>query len=201
MASVRPHAEETRKLVHVAFGAVALLLRYLVWWQTALLLGLALVFNVLFLRHLVGGRLHRPSERHRPLPPGPVLYPASLLALVLVFPYRPDIVAICWGVLAVGDGAATLAGRRCESRRWFWNPAKSVAGSVALFVAGGAAGMFLGWWCRPAIEPPPPLWFSLAAPWAAALAAALVESAPTPVDDNVTVPSSAALVLWLLSTR
>ena len=41
------------------------------------------------------------------------------------------------------------------SATWPWNRDKSVAGSVALVLAGGAAGAFLCWWCRPAIIPPP----------------------------------------------
>lgn len=77
---------------------------------------------------------------------------------------------------------------------------KSVAGSAALFVAGGIAGSFLAWWCRPAVVPPPHAWFSLAAPWAAALAAAGAESAPTRLNDNLTVPFTAAAVLWVLAS-
>jgi farnesol kinase len=199
MAAVPPHSEEARKLVHVAFGAAALLLRYLEWWQTAILLGLAVLFNIVLLQYVMGGRLHRPLERGRPLAAGLVLYPASLLVLVLIFPARPDIVAACWGILAVGDGAATLAGRRLGGRRWPWNPEKSVAGSVALLVAGGLAGSFLAWWCRPAVVPLPPLVFSVGAPWAAAAAAAAVESAPVRLNDNLTVPLTAAAVLFLIA--
>ena len=69
-----------------------------------------------------------------------------------------------------------------------WNREKSVAGSAALVIAGGAAGAFLCWWCRPVIIPPPYLWFSLAAPIAAALVAAAVETIPIRLDDNLSVP-------------
>jgi phytol kinase len=193
------HSEGARQMVHIAFGAAALLLRYLQWWHLAILLALAILFNAAVLRRLAGGLLQRPAEHGRRLPPGLVLYPTSLLLLVLLFPSRPDIVAVCWGILAVGDGAATLAGGRYGLRRWPWNRGKSLAGSAALFVAGGLAGSFLAWWCRPAVVPLPPLWFSLAAPWAAALAAALAETAPGRVDDNVTVPFAAAAVLWILT--
>lgn len=194
------YSETTRKLVHAAFGAGALLLRYLTWTQAVVLVAAALLFNVYFLRWFTGGRVHRPLEAGSRYPRGIVLYPASILVLLLLFPQRPDIVAAAWGILAAGDGAATLAGRRLGGPRWPWNADKTVAGSAALLIAGGAAGAALAWWVRPAAVPPPPLWFSLGAPFAAALAAAAAESIRARVDDNVTVPAAAALVLWLVDT-
>ena len=65
--------------------------------------------------------------------------------------------------------------------------------------AGGAAGAFLCWWCRPLIIPPPYLWFSIGAPLAAATVAAAVETVPIRLNDNLSVPLSAAAVLWALS--
>ena len=35
----------------------------------------------------------------------------AVLLLTLIFPSRPDITAAAWGILAFGDGAATLVGR------------------------------------------------------------------------------------------
>src|SRR5207249_1686501 len=73
------------------------------------------------------------------------------------------------------------------------------AGSVAFAVCGSAAAVALACWTRPAIVPEPPLWFDVLAPIAAATLAALVETIPVRLDDNVSVPASAALVLWLAS--
>jgi uncharacterized protein (TIGR00297 family) len=123
----------------------------------------------------------------------------SVLALVLLFPARLDIAGAAWAILAVGDGMATLAGLAIPSRRIPWNREKSVAGSLALFVTGGLAGSFVAWWCRPNVTPAPDLWFTLAAPAVAALVAALVETIPTRLDDNVSVPAAAATTLWTLS--
>ena len=111
-------------------------------------------------------------------------------------PDRRDIVAAAWGVLAFGDGMATLAGRHIRSPPVPWNREKSLAGSIAFVLFGGAAGSFLCWWCRPAIVPPPYLWFSLGMPWLAALAAAAVETIPIRLDDNITVTLTAGAVLW-----
>ena len=53
---------------------------------------------------------------------GIVLYPTAVLALVLCFPTRPEIVAATWGILAAGDGFATLVGVHVRSARLPWNP-------------------------------------------------------------------------------
>ena len=80
-----------------------------------------------------------------------------------------------------------------------WNREKSFAGTLALFLCGGVAGAIVAWWCRPNVTPQPDVWFSIAAPLVAALVAALVETIPIKLDDNVSVPASAAAVLWALS--
>jgi uncharacterized protein (TIGR00297 family) len=185
--------------VHIAVGAIALLLPFLNWVQAVLLATMAVIFNIRLLRTVGGRRLHRPNELEQPLPTGLVLYPTSILLLLLMLPSRFDIVAGAWGILAVGDGAATLVGQRFGRRRWPWNRQKSLEGSIALFVAGGMAGSFLAWWCRDAIVPPPYFWFSVGAPFAAALVAAAVETSPIRLDDNLSVTLSAAAVLWALS--
>ena len=188
-----------RQWVHIGFAAVALLLPFLHWYQATILAACAIAFNISLLRKIAGGRLHRPVELARTIPVGLVLYPTSILILLLMLPARVDIVAAAWGILAAGDGAATLVGRRYGRRRWPWNRGKSVAGSAALVIAGGAAGAFLCWWCRPVIIPPPYLWFSIGAPIAAALVAAAVETVPIRLDDNLSVPLTAAATLWAAS--
>ena len=199
MTRSSPYSETMRQWVHIGFGAVALLLPFLHWYQATILAACAIAFNISLLRKIAGGRLHRPVELAHAMPVGLVLYPTSILILLLMLPARVDIVAAAWGILAAGDGAATLVGRRYGSRRWPWNRGKSVAGSAALVIAGGAAGAFLCWWCRPVIIPPPYLWFSIGAPIAAALVAAAVETVPIRLDDNLSVPLTAAATLWAAS--
>jgi dolichol kinase len=179
-----PHSETLRQWVHIAFGAAALLLPFLHWYQAVILAAVAIMFNIRLLRKIAGKRLHRPLELQQSVPAGLVLYPTSILIMLLMLPDRPDIVAGTWGILAVGDGAATLVGRRYGLRKWPWNRQKSVVGSMAFAIAGGAAGAFLCWWCRSAIIPPPYLWFSTAAPLAAATVAAAVETVPIRLNDN-----------------
>ena len=195
---VPPYSESARKVVHMAMGSFALVLRYIPWWQAAILAGVALAFNLTVLPR-VGRRLYRPHDHLQRFSLGIVLYPVSVLLLVLVFPGRLDIAAAAWGILAMGDGMATLLGKPFGRTRIPWNQSKSVLGTCAFVIFGGVAGAFLAWWCRPAIVPPPYLWFSIGAPFIAALAAAFAETIPIRLDDNVTVPWTAAGVLWSLS--
>ena len=199
MTSRPPYSETTRQWVHIGFGAGALLLPFVNWYQAVILVAAAVVFNIRLLRKLAGDRLHRPIELQQAVPAGLVLYPTSLLVLLLMLPSRLDVVAGAWGILAVGDGAATLVGRRWGTVRWPWNSRKSVAGSMALILAGGAAAMFLCWWCRSTVVPPPYLWFSISAPIVAAIVAAAAETVPIRLDDNVSVPITAAAALWAMS--
>jgi uncharacterized protein (TIGR00297 family) len=191
-----PRSEGARKLAHMAAGGGAILLRYLAWWEALVLVALALAFNLYALPRLAGGSLMRARETARQFNSGVVLYPLSLLFLIVLLPERMDIVAAAWGILAVGDGMATLAGRRFGSRPLPWNREKSVEGSLAFFICGGAAGALLCWWCRPAIIPPPYSWFSIGIPVLAAAVAALVETLPIRLDDNVSIPLTAAAVMW-----
>ena len=193
-----PHSENARQWVHIGSGAFAILLRWLTWWQSALLALTALVFNLLLLPRLGGRQIYRPSDVARGFPLGILLYPLSVLLLILTFPSRLDIVAVAWAILAVGDGTATLVGHQATtSRRLPWNPDKSVAGTTAFIVFAGVAGVTLAWWVRPSVTPLPPLAFTLLAPLAAAILAGFVESIPVKLDDNLSVPATAAVVVWV----
>jgi uncharacterized protein (TIGR00297 family) len=196
---VTTHSEEARQWVHIGSGAFALLLRVLVWWQAAALAATALVFNLLVLPRIGGHRLYRAVDEARGFPLGILLYPLSVLLLTLIFSTRLDIVAAAWGILAFGDGAATLAGRRIGGWSWPWNPEKTLAGTAAFVVCGGIGAVALACWTRPAVAPLPSWRFELLAPLAAVVIAALVETIPVRLDDNVTVPAAAAMVLWLAS--
>jgi uncharacterized protein (TIGR00297 family) len=192
-------SESRRQAVHITMGGWAVLLRWISWPQAAALAGAALAFNAFVLPRLGGPRLYRDSEATRGLPIGILLYPLSVLLLVLLFPYRLDIVAAAWGIMAAGDGFATIVGRKIGRTRLPWNSEKSVEGTVAFIVAGSAAGVLLAWWVRPGVEPIPPVAFTLGAPIIAAVVAGLVETIPVRLDDNLSVPASAAGTLWVAS--
>ena len=193
--------------MHIGSGLFALLLRFLTWWQGAVLASIALMFNLVLLPRLGGRRLYRPVDDARGFPIGILLYPLAVLVLILTFPTRLDIAAAAWAVLAFGDGAATLvglswsrrSGRSGASGALPWNREKTTAGTVAFIVIGGAAGVAFAAWTRPAVAPPPAWVWVVGAPIAAALAAALVETLPVRLDDNISVPFAAGAVLWFAS--
>jgi uncharacterized protein (TIGR00297 family) len=191
------HSETTRQLVHMAMGGFAFLLRWLNWWQAIALAAGAVVFN-LFVLPRIGAGLYRPGDRERGVH-GIIYYPLAVLLLLVAFPTRPDIVAAGWGILAIGDGLATLAGRAIGGTRWPWNRDKTVSGTLAFAAGGAAAGILLAWWCRPAVVPPPPILFIVVAPVAAAIVAALVETIPVRLDDNLSVAVASGAVLWAAS--
>jgi uncharacterized protein (TIGR00297 family) len=197
-AFAKGNSETGRQLVHVSMGAVALLLRWITPTEAMVIAGIALVFNVYALPHIASSLL-RPPGPHRRVDPGVVFYPASVLLLLMLFPDRLDIVAAAWGIMAAGDGIATIAGRHIPSAPIPWNPARTVAGSAAFVLVGGAAGAFLCCWCAPRIIPPPYAWFCVWMPFVAALAAAAAETLPIRLDDNISVPAAAAAVLWTTS--
>jgi uncharacterized protein (TIGR00297 family) len=191
------HSETARQVVHMSMGAFALLLRWLPWWQAICLAVAALGFNLVVLPRLPVA-LYRPGDRERGAH-GIVFYPVAVLLLLLFFPHRLDIAAAAWGILAIGDGLATLAGRAIGGPRWRWNQAKTVSGSAAFAVGGACAGVLLAWWCQSSASPPPGRAFILLAPIAAALTGACVETIPVRLDDNLSVAAAAGAVLWTAS--
>src|SRR6185436_4192755 len=135
----------------------------------------------------------------RGYPLGILLYPLAVLGLVLVFRHEPWMAAAVWGVLAYGDGMATVVGQGLGARALPWNPKKSWAG-LAAFVVFGVAGasVLMGWTLRL----PPGSWaspFILGVTVPLVLVCAAVESMPTTLDDNLTVPLAGAVVLPLLA--
>lgn len=191
------HSETTRQFVHMAMGGFALLLRWIVWWQAVALASTAVLFN-LFVLPRVGAAIYRPGDRERGLH-GIIYYPVAVLLLLLAFPARLDIVAAAWGILAIGDGIATLAGRAIGGPRWPWNRDKTVAGTAAFAIGGALAGVMLAWWCRTAVTPNSSYLFIVTAPIAAALIAALVETIPARLDDNLSVAAAAGGTFWIAS--
>ncbi|MDX1632286.1 MAG: DUF92 domain-containing protein, partial [Thermoanaerobaculia bacterium] len=122
----------------------------------------------------------------------------AILILVLVFPSRLEIAAAVWGILAFGDGTATLAGRILGRRSLPWNRKKTWIGSLAFCGFGTVASSLLLSWTAPGV----PLPFALGVCGATSLLAAAVESLPHGLDDNLGVPLVSGLFLsCLLWTR
>jgi uncharacterized protein (TIGR00297 family) len=198
--------EGLRKAVHVGCLLFALLLRWLPWKGALLMAVGALLFNA-FVLPLVGGRsLERDAEREAGWSMGMLLYPATLVVLVLVFRERLELVGAAWALMALGDGMATVVGRSAGRRPLSWNPKKTWEGFLAHVLFGGAgATFFLLWISRllpldgggwPDIAASP---LVLVAAFGAATFTAWLESLDSGVDDNLLVPLGGGGAVWLMS--
>jgi len=192
-------SEEWRKSVHILMGGFALLLRYLPWWGAALLAAGAVISNATWIPKLRGGALMREFETESLLRSGVWLYSFSILMLLLIFPRRLEVVAGAWGVLALGDGFATLAGKGIGGPKLPWSSRKTWVGSTVFFGAGTLGGAAFWWWVASGTQSPTPSFRKmLLISGCAAAACAVVESLSLKLNDNLSVPFLAAGLLYSL---
>jgi uncharacterized protein (TIGR00297 family) len=184
--------ELLRKITHMAVGLIALALRVLGPFWSLVLAAVALAFNLVLLPRIGGRRMWRDHELEAGAAAGIVFYPLAVLLLVLAFYRRLEIAAGAWGILAFGDGMASVAGMTLGRAKLPWNRRKSWAGSAAYLVCGALACAFLLRWTAPGRYG---LGFALAISAAAALFAAALESLPNGLDDNLGVPLVTGLFL------
>jgi uncharacterized protein (TIGR00297 family) len=190
-------SELQRKIVHIGSSTFALLLRWLTWWQAGLLALGAFAFNFLILPKVGGRKLYRDDDHQRGHAIGILLYPLSVLLLILCMPQHLQIVAAAWGIMAWGDGMASLFGTRYGKTKIQWNPNRSYAGSAAFIIFGSLAAVFFTYWVqKKSMEPM--LWYIVIIPVLAAILAALIETIPSGLNDNLTVPLSAGFFMLAL---
>lgn len=191
--------ELLRKITHMSMGLFAFALHYLGPLWSAVLAATALAFNLFLFPRIGGKKLWRDSEHASGSSTGIILYPLAVLLLILVFYQRLEVAAGIWGILAFGDGMASLAGMTLGKKKLPWNPRKSWMGSAAYFLFGTAAAAALLLWTTPGRYTPA---FALAVAAATALFAAAIESLPQGLDDNIGVPLvSGLLMLGLVLTQ
>ena len=181
--------ELLRKSIHIAVGFGAIALKWLPWRLAAAIAALFVIVNWLVLHRVVGKGVAR---HERGYDAGIVIYPAAICALIVIFNWHVALAAVAWVILAFGDGAATLAGRSLPLARLPWNRDKSLGGSVAFIVFGGAAA-----WATARFFGSP----NLNAVAFAVLFGALIESLPLGFDDNLTVAASSAAMLAAIGIR
>ncbi|HEX6178707.1 MAG TPA: DUF92 domain-containing protein, partial [Thermoanaerobaculia bacterium] len=175
--------ELLRKSLHIAFGLGALTLRWLPWWLAAAIAAAAVAGNWLLLHRIVG----RSVARHeRGWDAGIVIYPAMVCLLIVVFRDALWIAAVAWVILAFGDGVATIAGKTIRGPKLPWNGDKSWSGLLAFVAAAGSGALAIGVWMDAPKAP---------AILLAVVCAAIAESLPLGIDDNVSVPVAAATTL------
>jgi uncharacterized protein (TIGR00297 family) len=195
MASPRPWMS-TRKLVHISMLGFAFLLPFLTWLEAAGAALLALLFNLFVLPRLeVDLRKRTRDAVSSDVWTGIVIYPLSVLLLILFYRDHMEIVAAVWAIMALGDGTAGIAGVALKGRALPWNRAKSWSGFGAFIVAGTLGAYALTRWVAPSLPTDQAWLLSLST----ALVAAAVESVPIGLDDNLTVPLVAGAFMFCAS--
>ncbi|WCJ19212.1 Phytol kinase 1 chloroplastic [Euphorbia peplus] len=130
---------------------------------------------------------------------GPLYYVLVLILCALVFWRQSPVGVISIAMMCGGDGVADIIGRRFGSIKLAYNPQKSWAGSIAMFISGllislgmlyyySALGYFELEWS----------WTIQRVTWVALVATA-VESLSTSetVDDNISVPLTSMVAAYL----
>ena len=186
--------EVARKLLHMWGGTCAFLIRILTPERMVMLAVAVLILNWVIMPPLGGRVFWRKNEKTRGVPIGILLYCFSLIALTLIFFQHKWMAATIWGILAFGDGAATIAGRVLGGPRLPWNANKGWAGSITFFVFASVSSVALISWTK-RVPYPSVILLGIAI----ALVCAIVESLPLKLDDNVTVPLAGAIALPLLA--
>ncbi len=198
----------TRKIVHMSMLGFALLLPFLTWIQAAGCALLALLFNVFILPRLAMDLGKRPPAADLGLgaranqlgeaPPRPgwigesvagvgtgiILYPISVLALILIYRRSMHVVAAVWAIMALGDGMASVVGGAVRGPALPYNRGKTWSGFFGFIIAGTAGAYALTRWVAPSLPEEKVLLVSAAT----AVVGALVETLPIRLDDNLTVP-------------
>ena len=183
--------EAARKVIHGAAGTAAALVAWLLPPLPArgLLIAAALVALAIDLMRLrlsgvdrlfrrTVGTMLRPVERHRLTGATTLALGAALAALI--FPGSIAAIGILYA--AIGDAVASLIGSRLGRRTY--RRGRTVEGTLAFFAAALAIGYVVSG-------------TDFAAATVAALAVTLVEAAPVPIDDNVSIPVAGAAAYWL----
>jgi len=121
-----------------------------------------------------------------------VSYAIITTTLLMAFPAQPELGLVVTIIIAFGDGSATLAGLIFRGPRLPWNRAKSWTGLVAFLGCSIPFATLVFWGeARPGV----PFSVALACVAPAALAAALAESFPTRINDNIRVGVTAGLTI------
>jgi phytol kinase len=121
-----------------------------------------------------------------------VSYAAITLSLLMAFPSQTELGLVVIIIIAFGDGSATLAGMLARGRKLPWNEAKSWVGLAAFLLCSIPLATLVYWGeARPGVSFP----VALACVVPAALTAALAESLPTRINDNIRVGITAGLTI------
>jgi phytol kinase len=188
-----PH-EVRRRLAHMAPGLLPLLMMVIPHRDPvsptlmAIMISTTVVISGwIWIRH---SRIVRLGEKSIV---GAVLgYGGVVLSMLVLMPERPELGMTVMGILAFGDGSATLVGLAAGGRRLPWNRQKSWTGMLAFLVAALPLATLILWGES---QPGIPIALALACAAPATLIGALAESLPMRLNDNIRVGVAAAMTI------
>ncbi len=187
--------ETKRQIEHILPLGFAFLLPYLSLAQ-AVFACLAAAGYGLFVSARINSQGMRDNEKKRGWSVGKLCYAIVVLALVLLFRQRIHIACGGWAVLALGDSISNIAGRAWGSAKIPWSVSRTWVGSGFYVLASWVGSVSLVCWAVAVTGYGlPPFAVVVGACLAASIVAALVETLPLPLDDNLTSPLAAAGVL------
>lgn len=181
----------TRKVVHVGVGLwiIPTLLLFSSWTWAIVAPAVAIVTNVISYKLSLVPSIEEEGTGNV----GTILFPIAFILLIVAFwPLgRPDVVAGGILVLALGDAAAAVIGRRYGRRHYrVGGSTRSLEGSLAM-----AAFSVLALWIAVRVFPSP---VGMGALLGVALLATVLEAVSVRGFDNLLVPGGTAVALYLL---
>lgn len=202
--------ELRRQLIHLFVGGFAIPVPFL-GPKAAVGLALVAVFANWVIAPLTGGdkALMREGEKFLN---GIRFYPVAVLIALIALPLHLALAA--WVILAVGDAFSNLVGRKWGSVKLPWHRQKSWAGTGGFFVTAFPAACAMLAYCQhfapnqslltvhveSGLAAPFSLPVVIAVSAAGALIAAIAESLPISLDDNLSVTFGGGLAMALTAS-
>ena len=191
------YAETKRQIEHLIPIGFAFLLPYLTWQQALGMAFLSILYGLFGSRHLLPGT-YRLQEIARGFSMGKFSYGLAVFLMILFFHDRMFVVGAAWANLSVGDSLSNILGQKWGHRPLPWNPDKSWVGSCTFFISGTVSGALLIWWIGAPTGMPR---LTVLEIWSyallAAFVAAVVESLPEVINDNLSICFSSSTVLYV----
>lgn len=192
------YSQTKRSIEHVLPLGLAFTLTIFPLWLVFTLSILAIIYGA-FLSKFLSKTTFRDFEKKQGYSVGKIAYAVSVFILLLLFHGRMHVVAGAWAVMALGDPAATIAGKKWGQKSLPWNSKKTWVGTTA-FTLAASAGCFLLLWYSMAtagIGMVAPWWSLIAMAFCTAVVGAFFESSDLGINDNFTVPLSAGILLYI----
>jgi dolichol kinase len=164
----------------------------LAWYSQALIIAVVSGMSVFALRR--AKLFERQNETGWAM--SVVSYAVIVLTMLVAFPAQPEMGLVVTVIIAFGDGSATLGGLLLQGPRLPWNSDKSWAGFSAFLLISIPLAAVVYWGeARPGVS----LSAALACVAPACLAAAVAESLPMRLNDNIRVGVTSALAMFVTS--